>query len=182
MEPNRVIRDHVSTTIWNIDHQYTTVEFSIKSLFLSTIKGSFAEFGGRITLDENDISRSSVEMAINTSSIDTGKRRRDDRLRSVDYLDSVASPEILFQSTSVARGRDRDTLRVTGTLTIKGQSRETVLDVMETDRSRSPQGEEVAYYTALAEIDRYAFGINGARWLMGRNFKVTVQVQASRHG
>ena len=71
-------------------------------------------------------------------------------------------------------------LAITGTLTIRGKSKEIVLDVIEVDRSRSPQGDEVIYYCATTKIDRVAFGINYARGLIGRTLKVTINVQARR--
>ncbi len=183
MEAQRISADRpptISPTTWKIEPHYTTVEFSAKSLLFFTVKGTFTDFDGMITLDENDISRSSVEATIRASSVNTGIKRRDAHLRSADFLDADRHPEIRFQSSSVARGRDRDTLRITGTLTIRGQSREIPLDVMEADRSRSPQGDEVSYYTVPAKIDRFAFGINYTRLLVGRTLKVTIQVQASK--
>src|SRR5215475_11636245 len=166
-------------TIWTIDPQYATVEFNAKMLFF-TVKGSFTNFGGKITLDENDIKRSSVEATINAASVNTGIKKRDEHLRSKDFLDVEAHPEIRFQSASVGPGRDRDMLRVTGTLTIKGQTREVVLDVTITDRSRSPRGDEIIYFAAVTEIDRFAFGVKYARWLIGSTLKILIQAQASK--
>ena len=71
-------------------------------------------------------------------------------------------------------------MRVTGALTIKDKSKEIVLDVSEIDRSRSPNGEHVAYYTALAEVDRHDFGLDYLRGLIGRRLKITINVQATR--
>ena len=96
-----------ATTVWTVDPQYATVEFSAKMLFF-TIKGRLTDFGGNITLDENDIYRSSVEAAIKAASVSTGVKMRDEHLRGKDFLDTAAYPEIHFQSASVGRGRDRD--------------------------------------------------------------------------
>ncbi len=114
-------------------------------------------------LDERDIRRSSVEAALKTASIETGIKRRDAHLRSADFLEIDRYPEIHFQSTKVEPGKDRDTLRITGPLTIKGHSQEIVLDVTEVDRSCSPGGQEVAYYTALVTLDRFDFGVKHMR-------------------
>ncbi|MGH9755722.1 MAG: YceI family protein [Blastocatellia bacterium] len=168
-----------ATTVWTIDPQYATVEFSAKMLFL-TVKGCFTDFGGKITLDENDIHRSSVEMTINAASVSAGAKMRDERMRSKNFLDAETYPEIDFQSASVGRGKDRDMLRVIGTLTIKGQSREISLDVTITDRSRSPQGDEILYFAAASEIDRFDFGVKYARGLIGRALKILIQAQATK--
>jgi len=175
MKPERISVDSAQT-IWTIDSQYATIEFSVKMLFL-TVKGCFTDFGGKITLDDDDIHRSSVDVTIEAASVNIGNKTRDRHLRSKDFLDAEAHPEIRFQSVSVGRGKDRDMLRVVGTLTIKGQSREVALDVTVTDRSRSPQGDEIIYCTAVAEIDRLAFGVKYARWLIGRTLKILIQAQ-----
>ena len=176
MEPQKVARQ--AEAVWIIDPKYTTVEFTAKVLFLFTVKGSFAELSGTIKREPADIGRSSVEAVIKSASIKTGKKRRDAHLRSADFLDVEEHREIRFQSTRVEKGTDRDTLRVTGTLTIRGRSHEVVLDVNEFDRSRSPQGQDVTYYAALKKIDRFDFGMRHSRWLIGRTLKVMIQVQA----
>ena len=168
-----------ATTAWMIDPHYATVEFSAKMLFF-TVRGRFTDFSGKITLDENDIYRSSVEASINAASVNTGVKMRDDHLRSKDFLDAGAHPEIHFQSASVGRGKDRDMLRVTGTLTIKGQSHEVALDVTITDRSRSPRGDEILYFAAVSEIDRFDFGVDYARGLIRSKLKILIQAQASK--
>src|SRR5687768_16509038 len=111
-------------TVWTIDRTHSSVEFSVKNFFFFIVKGRFTEFAGNIVLDQADIGGSSVEVAIKAASIDTGIKRRDVHLRSGDFLEAERYPHIRFQSTKIEAGRDRDTLRLTGSLTIKGKSRE----------------------------------------------------------
>jgi len=167
-------------TVWLIDPAHSTVEFSVKNFFFFIVKGCFTDLAGTMVLDKADIHRSSVEATIKAGSIDTGARRRDAHLRATDFLEADRYPYIGFQSTKVERGRDRDTLRITGSLTIRGKNREVVLDVNEVDHSRSPNGEEVAYYSAALELDRFDFGIKYRRGLIGRTLKITINVQALR--
>jgi polyisoprenoid-binding protein YceI len=169
-----------SQTSWVIEPKYTSFEFSVKSLFFFTVKGKFTDFIGNVVIDNGDIRRSSVEVTIKAPSISTGIKRRDDHLRSAAFLDVAEHPIISFQSTAVEKGRDRDTLRVTGNLSVMGRAKELVLDVEETDHSRSPQGDEVAYFIAQTKIDRFDFGVRYGRWLIGRTLKVTVQAQATK--
>jgi polyisoprenoid-binding protein YceI len=168
-----------SQRAWRFDPAYTTVEFNVRNLFF-TVKGRFTGIEGAIVLDESDVSRSSVSATIKAESINTGNARRDAHLRSPHFLEVTAYPEIQFQSFRVAHGQDRDTLNVTGSLTIKGKSREVVLNVSEMDRSRSPRGEDFIYYAATTELDRFDFGITYWRGVIGRLLKVTVNVQATR--
>ena len=167
-------------TVWLIDAAHTTVEFTARNFFFFNVKGCFSNLAGNMVLDESDISRSSVTASIKAASIDTGLKRRDAHLCSADFLQVDRYPDIRFESTAVERGKDRDTLRVTGLLTIKGKSREVLLEVNEIDRSCSPSGEQVVYYTALTELDRFDFDINYGRGLIGHSLKITINIQAGR--
>ena len=166
--------------VWRFDPAYTTVEFVIRNLWYN-VKGRFTEVEGFIVLDEGDVSRSSVTATVKVDSVETGNQRRDAHLRAKDFFDVEKFPDIEFKSTRVQRGRDRDSLDVEGTLTIKGKSVPIALAVNEMDRSRSPRGQEFVYYSATAELDRFAFGINYGRAFIGRHLKVTINVQASNN-
>ena len=179
MQPQeRIAAD--TQTVWAIDPTHTTVEFAVKNFFLFTVKGSVTTLEGTLVLDAADVRRSSIAVVLKAASIDTANKRRDVHLRTTDFLDADRYPEIRFQSTKVEPGSDRDMLRVTGSLTIRDETKEIVLDVSDIDRSRSPSGEQVAYYTALAKLDRHDFGINYMRGLIGRKLQITINVQASR--
>jgi len=163
--------------IWHFDPGYTTVEFEIRNLWFK-VKGRFRDLEGQIVLDESDISRSSVSATIKVDSVETGNKRRDAHLLAQDFFDVEKFPDIEFKSTSVRRGRDRDSLDLNGDLRIRDKTVPVALVVNEMDRSRSPNGEEFVYYSATAELDRHAFGINYGRGFIGRRLHVTVNVQA----
>ena len=165
-------------SVWVIDPTHTTVAFTIDKFLLFKVKGAFADVTGTLLLDEKDVRRSSVLATIKGRSIKTGKRRRDAHLCSADFLDVSHYPDILFQSSQVKPGTDRDTITVVGELTVKEKSKEVVLNVGAVDRSCSPQGEEVIYYTAMTELDRFDFGIKYGRGAIGRKLKVVINVQA----
>jgi polyisoprenoid-binding protein YceI len=176
--PERVAGN--TQTLWAIDPTHSTVEFAVKNLFFFTVKGSLTALEGNVVLDPADVRRSSVAVVLQTASLNTGNKRRDKQLHSAHFLDSDRYPEIRFESTKVEPGTDRDTLRVTGALTIKDKSKEIVLDVSEIDRSRSPNGEYVAYYSALTDIDRLDFRVDAMRLLIGRKLQIMINVQATR--
>lgn len=164
----------------NFDPAYSTVEFCIRNLWY-TVQGRFRVLEGSIVLDPSDVSRSSVTAVIKADSIDTGNKRRDAHLRTAEFFHVERFPDIEFESTKVERGRDRDSLNVEGRLTINGNTQTVKLDVNEIDHSRSPRGEDFVYYSATAELDRFAFGIHYGRMFIGRTLKVTINVQASAH-
>ena len=165
---------------WNFDPAYSTVEFVVRNLWYN-VRGHFNVLEGVIVLDEDDVRRSSITATIRASSIDTGNKRRDAHLQSADFLDCDKFPDIEFQSERVQRGKDRDSLDLDGTLIVKGKRVPVALAVNEMDRSRSPKGEEFIYYSATTELDRFAFGINHWRGLIGRRLKVTINVQATNY-
>ena len=166
--------------VWHFDPSHSSVEFSVRKLIFLTVKGRLTDIDGAIVLNETDMGRCSCEATIKADTIDTGNGRRDAHLRAPDFLDAIAYPNIQFQSSQVGPGKDRDMLAITGSLTIKETSRDVVLNVTEVDRSRSPRGEEVIYYIATTELDRFDFGINHWRGVIGRTLKVVINVQASR--
>ena len=170
--------EHGGQSVWAIDPGHTTVAFTITNLFFFKVKGSFPDLAGTVVLDEADVHGSSVQAAIKSASISTSNKRRDARLKAADFLDVDRYPEILFRSTQVEPGLDRDTLKVTGELTIKDKTRTVVLAVEVIDRSRSPQGEEVVYYTATTQLNRFDFGITYGRLITGRELDVVINVQA----
>lgn len=162
---------------WVFDPGYTTVEFVIRNLWFK-VRGKFRDLEGKIVLDESDIGRSSVNATIKAGSIDTGNKRRDAHLLLKDFFNVDVFPDIEFKSTSIRRGRDRDSLDLKGDLRIKDKTVPVALSVNEMDRSRSPNGEEFVYYSATTELDRYAFGINYGRGFISRRLQVTINVQA----
>lgn len=166
--------------LWSIDPTHSTVEFTVKKLFFFTVKGSLTRVEGNLVLDPADVRRSSAVVVLQSASIDTGNKSRDKQLRSAGFLDTDRFPEIRFQSTKVERGTDRDTLRVTGLLTVKDTSKEIVLEVSEIDRSRSPDGQSVVYYTALTNVDRFDFRIDAFRLLIGSKLQIMINIQATR--
>ncbi len=179
MQPQQRIATPTQT-LWAIDPTHTTVEFAVKNLFFFTVKGSLTTLEGNVVLDSANVRSSSTTVVLQSGSINTGNKRRDARLRAADFLDAGRYPEIRFESTKVERGTDRDTLRVTGALTIKDKSKEIVLDVSEIDRSCSPSGEHVEYYSARTDLDRRDFGVAALRLLIGRRLQITINVQATR--
>ena len=173
-----IMIDRESQRVWNFDPAYTTVEFSIRNLWFK-VKGRFRDLEGAIVLDEDDVSRSSVNATIRAGSIDTGNKRRDGHLLLKSIFDVENFPAIQFKSTRVGRGKDRDSLDLEGELTIRDKTVPIALAVNEMDRSRSPSGEEFVYYSATADLDRCAFGINYGRGIIGRRLRVNINVQAS---
>jgi polyisoprenoid-binding protein YceI len=152
-------RPGLAQTHWDIDPAHTTVQFSVRHLMISNVRGEFRNVGGSVRAPDADLARSTVEATIDASSIDTREARRDEHLRSPDFLDVARYPTITFKSKKIESAGDRR-WKVTGDLTLHGVTREVVLDVEgPTAEVKDMQGKLRAGAHATAEIDRRDFDI-----------------------
>jgi polyisoprenoid-binding protein YceI len=148
----------MTTNTWHIDAAHSGINFSIRHLMVSKVRGRFAKFAGTARLDDGDLTASSVEATIDASSIDTGTAQRDDHLRSGDFFDVERFPQLRFSSTRIEKvGGDR--YRVVGNLTIRDVTREVTLDTEYAGRGKDPWGNERVAFAAKASIDRKDFGL-----------------------
>ena len=113
---------------WKSDSAHASVQFAVRHLMVATVRGTFDKFDVTAIIDENDISRSSVEATIEVASINTRNQKRDDHLRCSDFFDVAQHPTITFKSKAVEKIQDYS-YKVTGELTLMGVTREVVLDV-----------------------------------------------------
>ncbi len=174
-----------TVTQWRVDHAHSTVEFAVKHMMITTVRGRFHDLDGTVRLDETAPSASSVEVSIKAATIDTGVADRDAHLRSPDFLDVERYPEITFRSTRVdPQGKGR--LRITGDLTIHGVARPVVLDATEEGRGKDPWGGERVGFSATTSIDRRDFGLvwnqtlEQGGWLVGHEIKINLDMQLVR--
>ncbi len=150
--------ESATRSVWKLNPAHTLVEFSGKHMMFTTVKGHFTRVRGTIVLVEDDPARSSVEVEIDTSSLYSGEERRDNYLKSADFLDSKNHPLITFKSTRVElRGSDR--AKVVGNLTIRGVMREVVLDTEFTGRGKNLLRQEIVCFDARTSINRKDFGL-----------------------
>jgi polyisoprenoid-binding protein YceI len=146
------------TSKWNLDAAHSSINFSIRHMVVSKVRGHFGKFAGTVDLDEGDLTRSSVEATIDAASIDTGTPQRDTHLRSPDFFDLEKYPELRFRSTRVEKVGD-DRYRVVGELTIRDVTREVALDVEYAGRGTDPWGNQRIAFAAKTAIDRKDFGL-----------------------
>lgn len=175
-----------ATTTWTLDPTHSLVEFSAKHMMITTVKGRFDDVEGSIVVDEENPDRSRVEVEIGAASIDTRTEQRDDHLRSADFLDVENHPKITFRSTRVegAYAKPGDRFKVAGDLTIRGTTREVVLDVTFEGAGQDPWGGQRASFSAQSKIDRRDFGLTwnqaleAGGVLVSNEIKISLEVQA----
>ncbi len=169
---------------WKLDMAHSAVEFSVRHMMISTVKGNFKEFSVDVDIDPDDLAKSSVRAVIKAASIDTREPQRNAHLVSADFLDAEKYPEIVFQSRRVESvGGDR--YRVEGDLTIKDVTRPVSLDVTSLGIQTSPYGVKAAGFEATTKISRQEFGLT---WnvaletggvLVGDEIKISIDAEVN---
>jgi len=148
-----------SAASWSIDPDHSNVGFKVRHMMVSNVKGDFGKVSGVVEIDDQDVTRSKVDVTIDTASISTGVAKRDAHLKSADFFDVAKYPTMTFVSQKVKKaGNDR--LQVYGVLTLHGVTREVVLDVEGPTRAyKDPWGNVKRGATAIARINRKEFGL-----------------------
>jgi polyisoprenoid-binding protein YceI len=145
-------------TAYNIDPSHSQVGFAVKHLVISTVRGQFARYEGKVAFDDADATRSTVEATIDVASVDTRVADRDAHLKSPDFFDVAKYPTMTFKSTKVAKA-GKDKLSVTGDLTLHGVTKPVVLEVTTSPEVKGMFGETRRAFAATAKIDRKDFGL-----------------------
>jgi len=143
---------------WQIDPAHSHIQFGVRHMMMSKVRGAFTRWDGTIDLDEAHPERTRVAIRIDAASIDTRLAARDEHLRSADFLDAEHHPTIDFVSRRVdILGDDR--ARLVGDLTIRGVTREVALDVTYAGTAKSPWGTTAAGFAARGAIKRSDWGL-----------------------
>jgi polyisoprenoid-binding protein YceI len=166
------------TQTWAIDSSHTNVEFAVKHLMISTVKGRFSEVSGTLKGDIAQPESFSLEVNIGTDSIDTRQEQRDAHLRSADFFDAIKWPTISFVGKRID-GDVADEFKLTGDLTIRDVTRRIVLDVTNEGSVRDPWGNARIGFSAKTRIDRREFGLTWNQALETGGFVVSDEIRIS---
>ncbi len=170
---------------WELDHAHSSVDFTVRHLLVSKVRGRFTKWTGELHIDELDLTRSRVDIEIDATSVDTHEAQRDAHLRSGDFFEADKHPRIVFKSKRVEE-KGKDHLAVTGDLTIRGATHEVVLDVERGGViAKDPWGKRRAGFTATAKINRKDFGVNFNQILdqgglaLGEEVAIAIEIEAT---
>jgi len=173
------------TSTWTIDKTHSIVEFAVKHLVITTVKGQFREFEGALHIDEAHPENASVSASIDVASIDTNVSDRDAHLRSDDFFNAEQFPKITFASTRVELV-DEAHAKVHGELTIRDVTKPVVLDTEYEGQVDDPWGNRRTAFTATTQISRKEFGV---KWnqlveaggaVVSDNIKITLHLETVR--
>jgi polyisoprenoid-binding protein YceI len=162
---------NVLAQTYNLDLAHTTIQFKVKNLGIFNVTGVFEKFNGTVDIDDTDISKSKVDVSIDTASINTGINMRDKDLRSDNFFDALKFPTMTFVSTKVETGSDN--LKVIGNLTIKGVTKQVVLKVEGPKKLQEAIRRGVS---ATATVNRQDFGVSSGKTIADEVF-VTITAE-----
>lgn len=171
----------VPTGTWNVDPSHSSVEFQVKHMAIATVKGQFNTFQGSLVI--GDDGTASASGTVETASVDTRDDRRDEHLRSGDFFDAAANPQITFQSTAV-EPVDEDSFKITGDLTIHGVTKPITLTAELDGADTDPWGNERVGLTVKGSLSRgdYDMTFNQAlgsgNMLVGDKVKIELSISA----
>lgn len=168
---------------WQIDTAHSAVQFAVRHLMVSTVRGQFGRLTGTVRWDPANPATASVQAEVDVATIDTREPKRDAHLKSPDFFDAEKFPKMTFRSTGLSSaGPGR--WKLAGELTIRGVTRPVVFDVEgPTPPVKGPDGRLRTGATATARISRKEFGITWNRVLetggvaVGDEVSITVDVE-----
>jgi polyisoprenoid-binding protein YceI len=167
---------------WQIDNAHSEINFTVRHMMISNVRGSFERFTGSVNFNPDDPTQSSVEVQIAADSINTREAKRDGHLKSPDFFNAEKYPYLTFKSTRVDVV-DATHARLTGNLTIGEVTRPVTLDVEYAGMSKSPWGTFSAGFTASTRISRKDWNLNWnvaletGGWLVGDEIKIDLEME-----
>ena len=168
---------------WKSDPTHASVQFAVSHLMVSTVRGTFDTFDVTATIDENDVSRSSVEATIEVASVNTRNEKRDDHLKGADFFDVATHPTLTFKSKAVEKVQD-NAYKVTGDLTLMGVTQEVVLEVTGSPKAmKDPWGNSRVGGTVTTTINRTDYGLKYNSVLdsggvaIGEEVEITIDIE-----
>ena len=167
---------------WQIDLAHSEVNFSVRHMMISKVRGTFETFSGTVNFDEVNPTNTTIDIRIESASIDTREKQRDEHLRSPDFFNVGEFPALTFKSTKVESADSQDG-KLYGELTIRGVSKPVVLDVEYAGQAKSPWGNVSAGFSAKTVINREDWGLTWNQALetggilVGNKIKIEIELE-----
>jgi polyisoprenoid-binding protein YceI len=172
-----------ATNTFQIDSKHSDAQFAITHLMVSTVRGEFHGVNGTVVYDDKNVANSSVNVTIDANTVDTREPDRDKDLRSPKFFDVEKFPTMTFKSTKV-EDAGAGKLKVTGDLTIRGTTKQVVLDVTTPKTPiKDPYGLQRSGVMATTKINRLDYGVSWNKTLdsgtvmLGDNVDITIDVE-----
>jgi polyisoprenoid-binding protein YceI len=161
---------------WKVDPVHTTVDFKVQHFGAGRFIGRFNETSGTIAWDDQDPTKSTIAIEVKTESVDTHDPGRDKHLKSPDFFNSKQFPTITFKSTKLEK--DGDKFKVTGDLTLHGETHPVTAPFEITGKGKGMKGEERIGGEAILKLKRSDFGMKNMVGPVGDDVEITIGVEA----
>jgi polyisoprenoid-binding protein YceI len=159
------------------DLAHSTVAFKVKHLGISTVTGQFKDYTGKVLFNKEEPVKSSVEIVVKTTSVDTANAKRDEHLRKTDFFDVAKYPTMSFKSTAVKK-IDDTTYEVTGDFTLLAVTKPLTIQFTEVAFGKGMQGEDRAGGQTRFKIKRSDFGMNKMIGPVGDDIEIELSFEA----
>jgi polyisoprenoid-binding protein YceI len=168
-------------TSYNIDTAHSEIAFTARHMMFAKVRGQFNSWTAALSYDPRDLSKTAVQVDIDTASIDTREAQRDGHLRSDDFFNAEKFPKMTFKSKRIEGAGDKR-YKLVGDLTIRDVTREVTLDVEETGGGKDPWGNQRLGFSAKGAINRGDWGLKWNQALEAGGVlvsdKVEIEVEA----
>ncbi len=173
------------TTTWAIDPAHSEAGFVVRHMGVSNVHGSFSKVTGTVTLDEKDITKSSVNATIDTTTVSTGNSMRDTHLKSKDFFDVATFPSMTFKSTRITNSMGK--MQMIGDLTLHGVTKSVTVDLDGPSKEQiNPQGKTIRGFSGTTTINRRDFGLvwggnlKSGDPMVGDDIKISIDVEIDK--
>jgi len=175
-----------ATTTWQIDPAHTAAGFAVKHLMISTVRGQFKGVTGTVVWDDQDVSKSTIDVTIDATTVDTSEPMRDKDLKSEKFFDVAKYPTITFKSKKI-ENMSAGKLKVAGDLTIHGVTKEVVLDVEGPSNTvKDPWGNTRVAASATTKVNRQDYGVkwnanlDGGGVVVSDDVNITIDLEMTK--
>lgn len=172
----------MSITKWDLDLSHSSINFHVRHLMVSKVHGRFTSWTANLELDDEDLTKSRLDVTIDAASVDTKEDKRDAHLKSADFLDVEKFPSITFKSSHIEK--DGDGYKVTGDITIRGVTKQVELEVEGGGQVKDPWGGTRTGFSAKAKLNRKDFGLTwnlaleAGGFVVGDKLEISIEVEA----
>ena len=169
-------------TKWGLDRSHSYVNFSVSHMVISDVTGTFNDFETTVESISDDFSDAKIHVSIKAKSIDTGNEGRDKHLASADFFNAEKDSIVSFKSTKIEKVT-AGKYKIYGDLTMRGVTKQVVLDAQYKGKAKNPWGKTIAAFKANTTVNRKEWGLNWNKALeaggvlVGENVDITIAVQ-----
>lgn len=170
---------------WKVDVAHSSIDFSVKHMMVSRVKGTFHDFDVLLEADPHELTTARIELTVDLASVDTRINKRDDHLRSEDFFHIEQHPKAIFKATDIKK-TDEDEYDVTGDLTIRGTTVTETFSVTFEGEAKDPEGKTIIGFSGDGQINRGDYGLTynaaleSGGVVVGDKIKISFEIEAAK--